>query len=317
MTDLRAMFARFSLFDDGDLLAELQVKPTWIDKIRDKQLGDESLDLWFYQIESGNTLDFGLNNDEQVKTEHQFPSGLLQPVKILLWKWEQVTTDFTDYSLQKLAKLYISEIVRLQGVPISMISDRDPRFIYRLWKKLHEALDFRLNFSTVFHSQTNGQSKRTELGERRVLGPELVSETEDKVRLIRDRLKADSDKQKSYADLKRRDIKYSVGDFVFLKVSPRKKVLRFSRKGKFGPTFIGLYRILKRVRPVAYQFELPLELHRFHDVFHVSMLRRYRSDLSHVVSVEEIDIRLDLTFEKEPVQILDRDIKVLRRKLYC
>ncbi|XP_052481163.1 uncharacterized protein LOC128035457 [Gossypium raimondii] len=97
----------------------------------------------------------------------------------------------------------------------------------------------------------------TKLGERRVLGPELVSKTEDKVRLIRDRLKADSDRQKSYTDLKMRDIEYSVGDFVFLK---------------------------------------------------------YRSDPSHVVSVEEIKIKPDLTFEEDPIQILDHDVKVLRRK---
>ncbi|XP_052479028.1 uncharacterized protein LOC128034551 [Gossypium raimondii] len=124
----------------------------------------------------------------------------------------------------------------------------------------------------------------TELGERRVLGPELVSETEDKVRLIRDRLKAASDRKKSYADLKWREIEYSVGDFVFLKVSPWKKL------------------------------ELPPVLDRIHDVFHVSMLRRYCSDPTHIVPVEEIDVRPDLTFEEEPVQMLDCDVKVLRRK---
>ncbi|XP_012453483.2 uncharacterized protein LOC105775517 [Gossypium raimondii] len=152
----------------------------------------------------------------------------------------------------------------------------------------------------------------TELGERRVLGLELISEAKDKVRLIRYRLKAVSDKQKSYADLKRRDIEYSMGDFVFLKVSLWKKVLRLGRKGKLSPKFIRSYQIMKLVGLVAYQLELPLELDCIDDVFHVSMLRRYQSDPSQVVSVKEIEVRSDLTFEEESVQILDHDIEVLR-----
>ncbi|XP_012448912.1 uncharacterized protein LOC105772134 [Gossypium raimondii] len=145
----------------------------------------------------------------------------------------------------------------------------------------------------------------TKLGERRVLGPELVSKTEDKVRLIWDHLKAATDRQKSYANLKRRDIEYYVGDFLFLKVSPWKKVLKFGRKGKLSLRFIRPYQILKRVRLVAYQLELPPELDRIYDVFQVSMLRWYWSDPSHVVSVEEIEVRSGLTFEEKPVQIID------------
>ncbi|XP_017609511.1 uncharacterized protein LOC108455468 [Gossypium arboreum] len=154
----------------------------------------------------------------------------------------------------------------------------------------------------------------TELDERRVLGLKLVFEIEDKVQLIRDRLKVASNRQKSYAYLKRREIKYSMGDFMFLKVSPWNKVLRFDRRGKLGPKFICPYRILKRVRPVVYQLELPPELDHIHDVFHILMLRRYCSDPTHIVHVEEIEVRPDLTFEEEPVQILDRDVRVLRRK---
>ncbi|KAA3486549.1 benzyl alcohol O-benzoyltransferase-like [Gossypium australe] len=142
-----------------------------------------------------------------------------------------------------------------------------------------------------------------------MLGPELVAETEDKVKVIRARLKEASHRQKSYVDLKRRDIEFAVGDKVFLKVSPWKKVLRFGQKGKLSLRFIRLYTVLRRVGLVAYQLELPAELSQIHNVFHVSVLRRYRSDPSHVVPVEEIEVISDLSFEEEPVLILDRDVK--------
>ena len=116
----------------------------------------------------------------------------------------------------------------------------------------------------------------TELSENKLLGPELVQQTDEKIRVIRNRLKAAQDQHKSYADLKRKEIEYAVGDKVFLKVSPWKKVLRFGKKGKLSPRFIGPYEILERVGPVAYRVALPPELSKIHNVFHVSMLRRYR-----------------------------------------
>ncbi|XP_016705322.1 uncharacterized protein [Gossypium hirsutum] len=115
-------------------------------------------------------------------------------------------------------------------------------------------------------------------------------------------------------DLKRKEIEYLVGDFVFLKVSSWKNILRFGWKGKLSPMFIGQYRILKRVGRVAYQLKLPPELDWIYDMFYVSMLRQYRSNPEHIVSTKEIEVKLDLTFEEEPVQVLDHDVKVLKRK---
>ena len=92
----------------------------------------------------------------------------------------------------------------------------------------------------------------TELNEHKVIGPDIVKDTEEKVQVIRQRLKAASDRQKSYANLKRRDIEYNVGDKVFLRVSPWRKILRFGHKGKLSPRFIGSYEILKRIGLVAY-----------------------------------------------------------------
>ena len=101
---------------------------------------------------------------------------------------------------------------------------------------------------------------------------------------------------------------------MFLKVSPWKKVMRFGKKGKLSPRFIGPYEVIEKVGQVAYRLALPPELEKIHSVFHVSMLRRYRSDPSHVVSSETIELRPDLTYEEEPVEILAREIKELRNK---
>ncbi|XP_052878860.1 uncharacterized protein LOC128285401 [Gossypium arboreum] len=101
---------------------------------------------------------------------------------------------------------------------------------------------------------------------------------------------------------------------IFLKVSSWNKVLRFGQKGKLSLRLIGPYHILKYVGPVAYQLELPSKLDQIHDVFHVSILRQYYSDPTHIVTTKETTARPDLTFEEEPVKIIDHDVKVLRRK---
>ena len=101
---------------------------------------------------------------------------------------------------------------------------------------------------------------------------------------------------------------------MFLKVSSWKKILRFGRKGKLSPRFIGPYEILERVGLVAYRLALPLELAKLHDVFHVSMLRRYRSNPSHILHIQDIQVQEDFTFDEEPKAILDREIRQLRNK---
>ena len=154
----------------------------------------------------------------------------------------------------------------------------------------------------------------TELSEKKVIGSDLIWETEEKVKMIRERLKVSTDRQKSYADMKRRDIQYEIGEKVFLKVSPWKKMMRFGKKGKLSSRFIGAYEVIEKVGPVAYRLALPPELEKIHSVFHVSMLRRYRSDPSHVVSTETIELRPDLTYEEELVEILAREVKELRNK---
>ena len=149
------------------------------------------------------------------------------------------------------------------------------------------------------------------MNEYKTIGPDLVKDTEEKVQIIQQRLKAVSDRQRSYANLKRKDIEYEVEDKVFLKVSPWKKILRFGRKGKLSPRFIGPYEILEIVGPVAYRLTFPLELAKLHDVFHVSMLRRYRYDTSHILPVQDIQVQEDFTFDEESKSILNREIRQL------
>ena len=132
--------------------------------------------------------------------------------------------------------------------------------------------------------------------------------------MIRERLKVVADAQKSYSNLKRKDIQYEIHEKVFLKVSPWKKVMRFGRKGKLSPRFIGLYEVIEKMGPVAYSLALPPELEKIHNVFHVSMLRRYRSDPSHVISSKIIELHPNLTYEEEPIEILAREVKELRNK---
>ena len=106
-----------------------------------------------------------------------------------------------------------------------------------------------------------------------MIGPNIVKDTEAKVQVIRQRLKVANDQQKSYANLKRREIEYEVGDKVFLKISSWRKILRFGQRGKLSSRFIGPYEILERIGPVAYRLALPPELAKLHDVFHVSCFR--------------------------------------------
>ena len=153
-----------------------------------------------------------------------------------------------------------------------------------------------------------------EVGERRLIGYEIVQITFDQIQMIKDRLKTAGDRHKSYADHRRRDLEFSVGDKVFMKISPWKGMLRFGRRGKLSPHYIGPYEISEMIEPVAYRVILPPELARIHDVFHVSMLRRYILDPSHVLRDQPVELREDLAYEEIPVQILDQREQVLRNK---
>ncbi|KAD2804978.1 hypothetical protein E3N88_38355 [Mikania micrantha] len=152
-----------------------------------------------------------------------------------------------------------------------------------------------------------------EVGDSQLTGPEIVQETTDKVFKIKERLKAARDRQKSYADKRRKPLEFEVGDKVLLKVSPWKGMVRFGRRGKLSPRYVGPFEVISRVRPVAYRLKLPEELSNIHDTFHVSNLRKCIINEELAIPHDEITIDDKLNFTEEPVQVMDRQEKQLKR----
>ncbi|KAM1417666.1 hypothetical protein PS1_021373 [Malus domestica] len=192
----------------------------------------------------------------------------------------------------------------------------------------HDRLDLmEFAYNNSFHSSIGmspfealyGRAFRTplcwsEVGERVLEGPEIVDETTQNVQVIKSNLKAAQDRQKSLADRHTTDRVYDVGNLVFLKLSPWRGVVRFEKRGKLSPRYIGPYEITERIGEVAYRLELPPELSKIHNVFHVPMLRHYVSDHSLVIPPQPLEINPDLTYDEEPMTILDWKDNVLRNK---
>ncbi|XP_031108737.1 uncharacterized protein LOC116013230 [Ipomoea triloba] len=136
----------------------------------------------------------------------------------------------------------------------------------------------------------------------------------EKVKLIRGRMKAAQDRQKSYADRRRQAVEFQEGDKLWLKISPTKGLMRFGKKGKLSPRYIGPYEILERIGKVAYRLALPAVMDRVHNVFHVSQLRKYVYETSHVLQPEDVILDENLSYEEKLVKILDTKTRDTRRK---
>ncbi|GKC30400.1 putative reverse transcriptase domain-containing protein [Tanacetum coccineum] len=152
-----------------------------------------------------------------------------------------------------------------------------------------------------------------EVGDVQLTGPEIIHETTEKIVQIRQRLQAARDRQRSYANIRRKPLEFQVGDRVMLKVSPRKGVIQFGKRGKLNPRYIGPLKILERIGLVAYKLELPEELSNVHSTFHVSNLKKCLSDESLVIPMKELRLDDKLNFVEEPVEIMDREVKQLKQ----
>nr|GEV69811.1 putative reverse transcriptase domain-containing protein [Tanacetum cinerariifolium] len=241
----------------------------------------------------------------KVKIEYQKPSGLLVQPEIPQWKWENITVDFVtklpktaagqdtiwvivdrltksahflpmreDDTLEKLTRQYLKEVVSRHGVPVSIISDRDGRFTSHFWKSLNRALGTRLDMSTAYHPETD---------DRQLTGPEIIRETTEKIVQIKNHIQAARDHQKSYAD------------------------------GKLNPRYIGPFKILAKVGTVAYRLELPEQLSRVLSTFHILKLKKCMEDEPLAIPLDEIQVDDKLNFIKEPVEIMDREVKRLNQ----
>nr|GFA96153.1 putative reverse transcriptase domain-containing protein [Tanacetum cinerariifolium] len=153
-----------------------------------------------------------------------------------------------------------------------------------------------------------------EIRESQLIGPEIVQETTEKIFQIKERLKTTRSRQKSYADKRRKPLKFKVRDRVLLKVSPWKRVVRFRKKGKLAPRYVGPFKIVARVGQVAYRLKLPQELSCIHDTFHVSNLKKCLAESDAQIPFEEIKVNENLRFVEEPIEIIDKDVKKLKRR---
>ena len=136
-----------------------------------------------------------------------------------------------------------------------------------------------------------------EVGERIYLGPELVEQATEVIKKIQERMKTSQSHQKIYANRQRWPLEFEVGEQVLLKISPMRGIVRFGKKGKLSPRFVGQFEILEWIGAVAYRLALPPSIYGVHDVFHVSMLRKYIRDPSHVLPHQEFEITPKVKFE--------------------
>ena len=169
-------------------------------------------------------------------------------------------------------------------------------------------------FEALYERPCRSPLSWTEVGESSITGPDLIRDTSEKVSLIRQRLLTAQSQQKSYADVRRRPLEFEVGDHVFLKGMPKRGVVKFDKRGKLLPRFIGPFEILERVGTVAYRLALQPSMSGVHEVFHFSMLRKYTPDPAHVVDWGQIEVDTVGTSEEGLVCILDSHDQVLRRK---
>ncbi|GJT49572.1 putative reverse transcriptase domain-containing protein [Tanacetum coccineum] len=209
-----------------------------------------------------------------------------------------------DDSMEKLTRQYLKEVVSRHEVSVLIISDRDGSYHTSIKVAPFEALYERKCRSPICWSK---------VGDSQLTGPKIIHETTEKIVQIKSRIQAAHDRQKSYTYVRRKPLEFQVGDKVMLKVSPWKEVIRFGKRGKLNPRYIGPFKILVKVGTVAYRLELPEQLSRFYSTFHISNLKKCLSNETLAIPLDEIQIDDKLHLIEEPVKIMDREVKCLKQ----
>ncbi|GJT95269.1 putative reverse transcriptase domain-containing protein [Tanacetum coccineum] len=274
----------------------------------------------------------------RVKAEHQRPLGLLVQPEIPEWKWDNIAMDFvtklpkslqgydtiwvivdrltksanfvpmreTD-PIEKLARMYLKEVVTRHGIPVLIICDRDPRFASNFWRSLQKALGTSLDmikfsynnsyhasikaapFKALYDQKCHSPVCWAKVGEVQLTGPEIVQETTEK------------------------PMEFQVRARVMINVSPWKGVVHFGKRGKLNPRYVGPFKVLDKVGSIAYKLELPQELSRVHNTFYVSNLKKCYSNEPLAIPLDGLYIDDKLYFMEEPIEIMDREVKQLKQ----
>ncbi|GJU32581.1 putative reverse transcriptase domain-containing protein [Tanacetum coccineum] len=236
----------------------------------------------------------------KVKAEHQKPSGLLVQSEIPKWKWEKITMNFVT-KLPKTTNSYDT---------IWVIVDRLTKSAHFLPMRETELMEWLMK---LYVKEYRSPVCWSDVRDAQLTGPAIIHETTEKIVQIKSRIQAARDRQKSYANIRRKSLEFQVGDRVMLKVLPCKGVVRFSKRGKLNPRYVGPFKVIERVGTISYKLELPPQLSRVHNTFHVSNLKKCLSDESLVIPLEELRVDDKLHFVEEPVEVMDREIKQLKR----
>ncbi|GKB95949.1 putative reverse transcriptase domain-containing protein [Tanacetum coccineum] len=168
-------------------------------------------------------------------------------------------------------------------------------------------------FEALYERKCRSPVCWSEVGDAQLTGPEMICETTEMIVQIKNRLLAARSRKKSYEDVRRKSLDFEMGDKVMLKVSPLKGVVRFGKRRKLSPRYIGPFKILSRVGPVAYKLELPRELQGIHNTFHVLNLKKCLSDEDIIIPLDEVRIDEKLHFIEKPIEIMDREVKQLKQ----
>ncbi|GKB25624.1 putative ribonuclease H-like domain-containing protein [Tanacetum coccineum] len=207
----------------------------------------------------------------------------------------------------------LEDILRACVIDFGSSWDRHLPLVEFSYNNSYHASIKALPFKALYGRKCRSPVCWSEVGDSQLTSPELVLETTEKIVQIKNRLLIARSRQKSYADVRRKPMEFQVGDMVMLKVSPWKGVIRFGKRGKLSPRYIGPFKIIERIGPVAYKPELPDKLCGIHNTFHVSNLKKCMADENLVIPLEEIQLEDKLHFIEEPMAIMDREVKQLKQ----